>query len=126
MILRTLQRKGYIKTSLKFSEDVFLKALRKNIRKHNRKGNNYYPCILAGWDNTPRYKQRGFLVDGNIPDFIEKQFKVIDEEIGLENTDIIFIKAWNEWAEGNILEPYSDGENEYYPAELLHRIKDKY
>lgn len=123
MILRTLQQKGYLKKHLKFPESVFLKALRKNIRMHNIKGNNYFPCILAGWDNTPRYNKKGYLIDGNISSFMKKQIQVIQEEIGLEKIEILFFKAWNEWAEGNILEPYSDGQKEHFPAEVIEQLK---
>lgn len=125
MILRTLQQKGYIKKLLRFPDRIFLKALRKNIRMHNTNGNNYIPCLLAGWDNTPRYKHKGYMIKGDIPSFIKKQVKVIDREIGLKKLDFIFIKAWNEWAEGNTLEPYSDGTKEYSPADVLQQIKNK-
>lgn len=125
MILRTLQQKGILKKYLKFPQRVFLKALRKNIRMHNIEGNNYFPCILAGWDNTPRYKHKGYLIDCNISSFINKQVQVIEEEIGIEKLDIIFIKAWNEWAEGNILEPYSDGVKEYAPADVIEKLKKR-
>ena len=124
MVTRTLQRKGIIKKCLTFSENIILKALRKNIRKNYTKDNAYYPCILSGWDNTPRYGNKGFLFDTDIPSFIENQFKVIEEEIGRDNLDIVFIKAWNEWAEGNILEPYSYNGIEMKPAEVLKRIKE--
>lgn len=124
MIMRTLQQKGYIKKALKFSDRVFLKALRKNIRKHNIDGNNYIPCLLSGWDNTPRYKYNGYVIKGNIPEFLKKQLNVIDQEIGLKNLDFIFVKAWNEWAEGNILEPYSFNGIEYEPAQIMKDIKD--
>ncbi|MDA3892336.1 MAG: glycoside hydrolase family 99-like domain-containing protein [Salinivirgaceae bacterium] len=126
MILRTLQQKGIIKTCVKFSVELYLKALRKNIRKYNTTENSYLPCILSGWDNTPRYGSKGYLFDADIPIFIEEQFKVIENEIGKENLDIVFIKAWNEWAEGNILEPYSYDGVEMKPAEVIKKIKNKY
>ena len=124
MVLRTLQQKGYLKKYLRFPERVFLKALRKNIQKHNIDGNNYVPCLLAGWDNTPRYRHKGFVIKGNIPDFLNSQLKVIDKEIGLKKLDFIFIKAWNEWAEGNLLEPYFDGQKEYSPADVIQELKN--
>jgi hypothetical protein len=106
--------------------ELYLKALRKNIRKYNTTENSYLPCILSGWDNTPRYGSKGYLFDADIPIFIEEQFKVIENEIGKENLDIVFIKAWNEWAEGNILEPYSYDGVEMKPAEVIKKIKNKY
>ena len=102
---------------------MYLKALRKNIRKYNSIEKSYYPCILSGWDNTPRYGNRGFLFTTDIPSFIENQFKVIKEEIEEKNLDILFIKAWNEWAEGNILEPYRYNGQIFDPSLVIKKIK---
>lgn len=66
-----------------------------------------YPCLTPGWDNTCRRKKNVFLFRKNTPsfyakwlDFILKRFKPYSPD---EN--FIFINAWNEWAEGNHLEP---------------------
>lgn len=126
MILRLLQQKGLIKRSLAFGEKLYLKALKKNIRKHNIPGNNYLPCILSGWDNTPRYGKKGYLFNTDIPAFMESQFELIEKEMGKAKLDIVFVKAWNEWAEGNILEPYSVNGKEFFPAETIKKIKQRY
>ncbi|MDI6803862.1 MAG: glycoside hydrolase family 99-like domain-containing protein [Bacteroidota bacterium] len=66
-----------------------------------------YPGIMPSWDNSPR-KDRGYIIFNNsTPSLykmwlthIVKYFKPYSSE---EN--FIFINAWNEWAEGNHLEP---------------------
>lgn len=123
MLTRLLQHKGFIKKCLVYSEKVILKALRKNIRKYNSEEVSYFPCILSGWDNTPRYGSKGFLFNIDIPSFIKNQFEVIKEEIGSENLEIIFIKAWNEWAEGNILEPHRCNGKIIDPSVAIKKIK---
>jgi len=66
-----------------------------------------YPCLVPNWDNTPRSGSNGLVLDGSTPDLFRNQLKkAIEMSINkpLENR-IIFIKSWNEWAEGNYLEP---------------------
>jgi lipopolysaccharide biosynthesis protein len=66
-----------------------------------------YPSITPGWDNSARKKRKGAILLDSTPqlfsawlaDTLEK-FKPYSKE---EN--FIFINAWNEWAEGNHLEP---------------------
>jgi hypothetical protein len=67
----------------------------------------FAPCVLAGWDNTPRSGPRGVVFDGFTPELLQRYMRR-----ALARTDacppqrrIIFLKAWNEWAEGNYLEP---------------------
>lgn len=80
-------------------------------KAHNYK---YYPCVTPGWDNSAR-KKKAFILHDSTPTTYEiwlnetiKKFEAFSPE---EN--FIFINAWNEWAEGNHLEPDSKWGNEY-------------
>ena len=65
------------------------------------------PCVLAGWDNTPRSGRRGVVFYNftaeNYERLLRKAVSVVQRR-SVEHR-IVFIKAWNEWAEGNYLEP---------------------
>jgi hypothetical protein len=67
-----------------------------------------FPSIVPGWDNTSRRKNNPTLIlDNSTPELFEKwlKFVVDDFEAYSEDENFIFINAWNEWAEGNHLEP---------------------
>jgi hypothetical protein len=65
-----------------------------------------YPCITPNWDNTPRSGVRGMVFENNNPGIFHRQLKNMLEWSKCNNSEkIVFIKAWNEWAEGNCLEP---------------------
>lgn len=66
-----------------------------------------YPCVVPNWDNTPRYGSRGFVLQGSTPALFRVQLdqtlhRVADRP---DEHRLVFIKSWNEWAEGNYLEP---------------------
>ena len=64
------------------------------------------PCAFTDWDNTPRHKERGYLYQGVSSDKFKSYFKqLIDNTKNFYDTDMIFVFAWNEWAEGGYLEP---------------------
>jgi len=67
----------------------------------------YYPCLFPNWDNTPRSGINGYVLTNSSPDLFKKQvlsaIKRVDDYP--DQHKIIFIKSWNEWAEGNYLEP---------------------
>lgn len=64
-----------------------------------------HATAVAGWDNTPRSGRRGLVLSG----FNEQSFrKALNLALTLENRNknkLLFLKSWNEWAEGNTLEP---------------------
>lgn len=65
------------------------------------------PAVCPGWDNSPR-RAAGALVltDGNPRVFGDWLRQEADAVQALpESQRIVFINAWNEWAEGNHLEP---------------------
>lgn len=69
--------------------------------------NIYYPTVIPNWDNTPRSGLNGFVLHNSTPALFKKAMinaKKLAETYDDDNK-IIFIKSWNEWAEGNHLEP---------------------
>ena len=82
------------------------------------------PCAFTDWDNTPRHKERGYLYQGVSPDKFKSYFKqLIDNTKNFYDTDMIFVFAWNEWAEGGYLEP--DEKNGFAFLEAIKEcIKD--
>ncbi len=92
------------RTSLK---EKYSKAVKYFTNKSFDKANDVYPTIIPNWDHTPRSGKKGFLLhDSNPKDFLIHVNTVFDvvKEKPLEN-QICFIKSWNEWAEGNYMEP---------------------
>jgi hypothetical protein len=66
------------------------------------------PCIVPGFDNTSRRRQGGALIFRNAHPRIYEQWleQVLEREMKRkEKAPLVFINAWNEWAEGNHLEP---------------------
>jgi len=70
-------------------------------------GIDAYPCIIPNWDNTPRSGSRGIVFQNSTPELFRKLLaKTIEVANNYpDDKKLIFIKSWNEWAEGNHLEP---------------------
>ncbi|MCX5954628.1 MAG: glycoside hydrolase family 99-like domain-containing protein [Cyanobacteria bacterium] len=81
-----------------------------------------YPIILPNWDNTPRSGERGWvLLEPDAYLFSTLLQKAIDS---LSNKPpdhrLLFLKSWNEWAEGNYLEPSVRHGHSYLEALSKH------
>ena len=64
------------------------------------------PGAFVDWDNTPRKGKRGLVIHGANPkDFQDYMIKLIKKTKDEYKKDMIFMFAWNEWAEGGYLEP---------------------
>jgi lipopolysaccharide biosynthesis protein len=66
-----------------------------------------YPCVIPNWDNTPRSGVRGVILHDSTPELFRIHLKEAISQIHDRPKDkrVVFIKSWNEWAEGNYLEP---------------------
>ena len=67
-----------------------------------------YPAVFPGWDNTPRQSLRGTSFDGATPEafrFAVEQAVEGSRGMLLGEHRLLFVNAWNEWAEGAHLEP---------------------
>lgn len=78
------------------------------------------PGAYVGWDNSPRYGERATIYVGDTPEklefYMDLQIKNAKENY---ETDMMFIYAWNEWAEGGYLEP--DERNGYKNLEAIQK-----
>lgn len=74
---------------------------------HAPKHDQYFPSVFVNWDNTPRRAERGVVVVGGSPDAFRQQVRHAMSFLERKPADeqILFVNAWNEWAEGNFLEP---------------------
>jgi Glycosyltransferase WbsX len=65
------------------------------------------PCIFVSWDNCARRGENGIIFTGCSPDAFEAELKseLTRWQKMPKDTDLFFISGWNEWAEGNCLEP---------------------
>jgi hypothetical protein len=62
---------------------------------------------FVDWDNTARYGNRATIFEGATPEKFEYWLKKLVSKVNKknENEQLIFINAWNEWAESAYLEP---------------------
>jgi hypothetical protein len=71
-------------------------------------GDRQLPLLIPNWDNTPRSGKRGVVLHGSTPALFERMCEAARDKIAVVSEPekrIVFVKAWNEWAEGNHLEP---------------------
>lgn len=69
-----------------------------------------YPAVFPCWDNTPRQRLRGTSFDGASPEafrcYVEEKIEEL-RQFQMGDKRLLFVNAWNEWAEGTHLEPDS-------------------
>jgi hypothetical protein len=80
-------------------------------------------CVYPNWDNTPRSGRRGLALTGSQPSLFRAHVReaVASLQTRPAAQRLLFIKSWNEWAEGNYLEPdrrFGAGNLEALRAEL--------
>ncbi len=92
-----------------------------NILKIKLGERNMIPCAFVDWDNTPRHSIRGSVYEGATPEKFRKYFaQLVENTKKYYDTDMIFVFAWNEWAEGGYLEP--DTKNGWGYLEAIKEI----
>jgi len=69
----------------------------------------FAPTIITGWDTTPRHGRRGMVFEHLDPGTFRAQLELVSRHFARfpRMPHLLFLKSWNEWAEGNVLEPDS-------------------
>jgi lipopolysaccharide biosynthesis protein len=64
-----------------------------------------FSCVCPQWDNSARRKKDAVILYNSTPELYEHWLESEVRKSLAADNPIIFINAWNEWAEGNHLEP---------------------
>ncbi len=75
----------------------------KMLHKLHKQG--HFRTMFVDYDDTPRRGERGIYVVNASPDKFEKYVGASMEQSNMEGNHYMFLNAWNEWGEGNYLEP---------------------
>jgi hypothetical protein len=86
------------------------------------------PEISPNWDTTPRYGRDAVIFTGATPELFRELVSAAITKIEDRDPEhrLIFLKSWNEWAEGNYIEPdeeYGRARLEVLREELLASTK---
>ncbi|WP_159730172.1 glycoside hydrolase family 99-like domain-containing protein [Sphingobacterium sp. 18053] len=65
------------------------------------------PTIIPNWDHSPRSGKRAYILHNSTPELFRKHVREVFDTIKDKPAEhrIAFVKSWNEWGEGNHLEP---------------------
>lgn len=88
------------------------------------KKENVIPFILPCWDHTPRSGKRGRILSGSTPSLFQKHVEISLNGIQDKKNKVLMLKSWNEWAEGNYMEPDLKWGKEYIKS--LNEMLQKY
>lgn len=66
-----------------------------------------HPIAIPNWDTTARYGRRAIILHGSTPARFRLHLRDVMARASAHPPEerIVFLKSWNEWAEGNFLEP---------------------
>lgn len=84
------------------------------------------PTMVPNWDHTPRSGVNGTVLVGASPDAFRKHAAEIMQCAASKTHPVAFLKSWNEWGEGNYMEPDLTYGHQYLEAfrqakELIER-----
>lgn len=85
-------------------------------RTREQTASNVYSCAFVDWDNSPRRGEQGIVFLNSSPQLFRKYLKQLVADSRKRGSELVFINAWNEWAEGCYLEPDETNRHGYLEA----------
>ncbi|WP_234571731.1 glycosyltransferase WbsX family protein [Rhodohalobacter sp. 614A] len=84
-----------------------------------------YPAVIPNWDNSPRSGENAVIYTNSTPEKFEKHLREAVQYVLKNNSNhrFLMVKSWNEWAEGNYLEPDKKWGRAY--LEVFKKVMDQ-
>ncbi len=74
------------------------------------------PTILPNWDHSPRSGRMATVLKDSNPRYFREHVEEVLKSLREKGNPLIFLKSWNEWGEGNYLEPDLEWRHGYLDA----------
>ncbi len=103
-----LQKAGLMSSAYRHHRIYSYAALSERMRAKPPVPYTRFRCATPGWDNSPRRQRDANIFDGSTPELYGRWLEaLVQDTLARQRGDerIVFVNAWNEWAEGNHLEP---------------------
>jgi len=83
------------------------KEIIKHLFVEEDKWDNVYPTILPNWDRSARSGKKANIYHGSTPELFKKHLEDAIKMVSQKKDEhkLLFLMSWNEWAEGNYIEP---------------------
>lgn len=83
---------------------------------------NVYPTIVPNYDRSPRGGVKAVIYYGSTPELFRQHVQQAIGVVGNKAQEhrILFLRSWNEWGEGNYIEPDAQFGRQY--LEVLHNL----
>lgn len=110
---------------IKFLRKYDFKKIMSRLSQPIDRREDVYPTIVAGYDRTARSGTKATIYDNFTPELFYEHVKQIVASVQdkQEEHKIIFLKSWNEWAEGNYVEP--DLKNGHKLLDAIRNVLNK-
>ena len=112
----------FMKEDYSFIEKVYMKTLKNIFRcgqivDYGRAAKYFsgkedkldycYPTIIPNWDHSPRSGRSGHILINETPEKFRKHVRSVLGSVFSKEKEhrLIFLRSWNEWGEGNYIEP---------------------
>ena len=63
------------------------------------------PTIFPNWDHSPRSRMRAFVMNHSTPQAFKTHVQAVKRIVDKKQNQLVMLKSWNEWGEGNYMEP---------------------
>ena len=75
------------------------------INKQYDSAEDVIPTVVPNYDHSPRSGKNGFIMGNATPENFGKHLKDVTEVLANKKNPICLLRSWNEWGEGNYVEP---------------------
>lgn len=107
---------GGIRKAFKIPKILRYKNVIREMVTNEAKDEHIIPTIMPNWDHSPRSGRWGIIWTGSTPQLFKQHVLDVFEKIQHKQNKMVFIKSWNEWGEGNYMEPDRKWQRAYLEA----------